>query len=111
MMTSNEMLAIYEQIEVLSAHMLDAARDSDWDRLILLEKNCSEEVAVLQQYEQTEDLSEAMREKKISLIKSILAHDKAIRAITEPWMEELNQLMKITHNQHQLSQSYGAQQL
>ncbi|MBW8899305.1 MAG: flagellar protein FliT, partial [Massilia sp.] len=40
-MTSNEVLAMYENIAALSSRMAVAAREGDWDGLARLESQCA----------------------------------------------------------------------
>jgi len=49
-----------------------------------------------------------LREQKVRMIKKILADDKEIRDITEPWMAELAELIKSNSTSRKLNQTYGA---
>jgi flagellar protein FliT len=86
-MTSSEVLAMYENIAGLSNQMVAAARMCDWDGLSELEGQCagaSHAVAT-----GVPALSGAPRLRKIDLLKQILANDRAIRDVTEPWMNNV----------------------
>lgn len=86
-------LDLYETLSGLSADMLIAAETGDWDRLVELERT----VARLRNRLSTEDaqarLTEAERERKVDLIKRILADDRRIRSYTEPWMEHVRRFL------------------
>lgn len=110
-MNSIELLEVYEKVSVITSNMLEAARSSDWDLLEKLEQDCSLEVSTLRDHERNGDLPKELRDRKISIIKQILADDRAIRDLTEPWMQQLSQLMKSTNTSRKLSQSYGANQI
>lgn len=86
-MTSTEVLAMYENIAGLSTQMAAAARVSDWDSLSRLESQCAS--AARAASGDVPALSGAPRQRKIDLLKQILANDRAIRDVTEPWMNQL----------------------
>lgn len=86
-MTSNEVLSMYENIAGLSNQMVVAARMSDWDGLSKLESQTA--VAASAALVGTVPaLSDAPRLRKIDLLKQILANDRAIRDVTEHWMNQ-----------------------
>lgn len=108
MMNSLELISLYENVATLTSHMLDAARTGDWELLAQLETDCSSRVQCLRDNEIPTELSAELRDKKIRIIKKILADDRAIRDITEPWMMQLSELMKNAGTMRKLSQTYGA---
>jgi flagellar protein FliT len=110
-MNSIELISIYEKVDQLTVNMLTAAQSGDWDLLGQLERDCSGQVSILKNNEIQSEMPIDLKTKKISIIKNILANDKAIREITEPWMQELSNLMKNSHTTRKLSQSYGANQV
>lgn len=91
-MSSNDVLSMYENIAGLTSKMVLAARTSNWDSLEHLEKQCASE-AVATLGGATPALSGAKRQRKIDLLKQILANDREIRHITEPWMTQLPGVM------------------
>ncbi|HEV7814035.1 MAG TPA: flagellar protein FliT [Janthinobacterium sp.] len=92
-MTSNEVLSMYENIAGLSNQMVRAARNSDWDGLSKLESQCAAEASGVSA-EPVPALSGAPRLRKIDLLKQILANDREIRNVTEPWMTQLSSVMQ-----------------
>ena len=114
-MNSLEILEVYEKVSVITADMLQAAKHADWELLERLESDCSAHVSALKQHDVIPtggiELPADLRQRKISIIKQILADDRAIRDLTEPWMLQLNKLMSSSKNSRQLSDSYGANQL
>jgi flagellar protein FliT len=86
-MTSNEVLAMYENIAGLSNQMAAAARIGDWDGLSKLEGQCAAEARPVASG--VPALSGAPRLRKIDLLKQILANDREIRDVTEPWMNQV----------------------
>ena len=94
-MTSNEVLAMYETLASLTGNMSAAARANDWDGLSRMENECAtvKSAAVTG----IPALDGAARQRKIALIKQIMANDRAIRACTEPWMNKVDALMSGAH--------------
>lgn len=110
-MDSLELLIVYEKVAALTENMLNAARANDWELLAQLESDCSLQVRTLKEFETPVALTSPLRERKICLIKKILADDKAIRDLTEPWMQQLSKLMQSSNTTRMLSNSYGANQI
>jgi flagellar protein FliT len=106
-MDNVNILEVYESVADITKQMVDAARTGDWDRLAVLESHCSTQVATLKQHDASIALTGAHRDKKVAIIRKILADDKEIRAITEPWMKQLTAMMQSTGTERKLSQAYG----
>ena len=86
----------YEEMSVLSARMVDAARSGDWDGLVTLERH----VAALRDSlastgaplpDSLEAAPETARMR--GLIQKILDDDAEVRRHTEPWMEHVRLLL------------------
>lgn len=93
-MTSNEVLAMYENIAGLTGKMAVAAQAGDFDGLQQLERQCA--AASRTAATGVPALDGAPRMRKIDLLKQIMANDRAIRKVTEPWMGQLDRAMR-TH--------------
>ena len=104
------LLQTYDQLSITTAHMLSAAQDGDWQRLVDLEKDCSELVALLSRLESDDPLPEGLRARKAAMIRKVLADDAAIRDITEPWLERLGTMLGANRREQQLLKSYGPAQ-
>ncbi|KAF7598184.1 MAG: flagellar protein FliT [Candidatus Dactylopiibacterium carminicum] len=94
----------------LSGQMLEAARANDWDGLCALEH----EVASLRDHLVHEDppalavaLDESTRQRKLALIRKILADDREIRAYAMPWMEDVKHLLSGGARKRAINQAYG----
>lgn len=109
-MNSEEIISLYETVAQLSEQMLAAARSADWERLVTLESVCASRVQLLRSGEPVAALSGPLRDTKVRIIHKILADDRAIRNITEPWMVELSALMDSAGAERKLSRAYGANQ-
>jgi len=94
-MTSNEVLAMYETLAGLTGKMSTAAKANDWDGLGRMEQQC--DVVKSAAATGIPALDGAARQRKIALIKQIMANDRAIRACTEPWMNKVDALMSGAH--------------
>jgi flagellar protein FliT len=107
MMTAQEVVALYRDMAGLTAQMVQAAADSNWERLTLLEQQCAACVRQLQDNE-TQALAGAERAEKVAAIRRILADDRRIRDLTMPWMARLSALIKNSGNERRLAHTYGA---
>ncbi len=105
-MDNQTILSIYEEVSVITEQMLLAAQNNDWDSLIALEMRCASHINVLERDDQRIPPSDAIREKKISLIKKILADDHEIRALTEPRLAQLSALISNAHTARTLQDTY-----
>jgi flagellar protein FliT len=86
-MTASEVLSMYENIAGLSNQMVAAARIGDWDGLSDLEGQCASESRAVATG--VPALSGAPRLRKIDLLKQILANDREVRDVTDPWMNKV----------------------
>ena len=85
-MTSNEVLSMYENIAGLTTRMASAAHAGDFEKLARLETQCAIHAAATGTG--VPALDGASRMRKIDLLKMIMANDRAIREVTEPWKLE-----------------------
>jgi flagellar protein FliT len=90
-MTSNEVLSMYENIAGLTSKMAVAANAGDWNSLARLESECAQQSRAVETG--VPALEGAPRMRKIDLLKQIMANDRAIREVTEPWMAQLSNAM------------------
>lgn len=89
-MTSNDVLSMYETIAGLTSKMSAAAQAGDMATLAMLERQCASEASAVESG--VPALSGAERLRKLELLKLIMANDRAIRDITEPWMGQLEEI-------------------
>lgn len=90
-MNSNEVLSMYENIAGLTSSMELAAQARDWDGLARLETRCVIEGAAVSTGVPV--LEGAQRVRKVDLIKQIMANDRAVRRVTDSWMNQLERVM------------------
>ncbi|MBR7798931.1 flagellar protein FliT [Undibacterium sp. FT137W] len=110
-MNSQDVISIYETVAVISDQMLLAAKNADWDRLTELESQCSEHIASLREGEGPIKLTGETRDRKVKIIQKILADDRQIRDLTEPWMANLSKLIRSNQTERKLVQAYGSNQV
>lgn len=103
-------MKLYAAIANQSQAMLQAAQGGDWDGLCDAEENCSKLIHELQAVKQAQEiqLDEEERGRHIAYLKSILADDAAIRNITEPRLQQLEEFLRAASNSQRLSNSYGS---
>jgi flagellar protein FliT len=92
-MTSNEVLAMYENLAGLTTKMAVAAEAGDFDGLARLQTQCTLQSAAVATG--VPALEGAPRMRKIDLLKQIMANDRAIREVSEPW--KLSDVMAAAH--------------
>ncbi len=107
-MTSQEILSVYDAMVELTEQMVQAATQSDWDQLILLEQRCAAHVRQLQAAQPAVELDTANRERKVEAIRKMLDDDRKIRDLTMPWMARLSALIKSTGTERRLASAYGS---
>jgi flagellar protein FliT len=108
MMNSQEVVSLYETVAVITDQMVAAARSANWVQLASLEKMCAQHIATIKS-DDRESAKGEMRERKIKIIQKILADDREIRNITEPWMARLSMQINNVGVKRKLANAYGAQ--
>ena len=107
MKDNKDTVALYEEVAQITSKMLHAAHRHDWDRLTELEAGCANCIERLKGCAAEETLSAEARQQKIALLKIILANDRQIRQLTEPWMQRVSELLGTTSLECKLARTYG----
>lgn len=107
-MGNNQVITNYESLSAITSRMRNAAMQGEWDTLIELEQQCSRHVASIKPADATIVLDGSARQRKIQLIKKILADDAEIRNCTEVWMAQLQHIMHSNRHEQRLQQAYGS---
>jgi flagellar protein FliT len=105
-MNSQEIVSLYEAMVGISDQMVQAANDSDWDRLVLLEQQCAVFVGRLRDSE-PQPLAGRERVQKVEAIRKMLDADRKIRDLADPWMVQLTALISNTGTERRLARAYG----
>lgn len=105
-MNGQEVVSVYEAMVGLTDQMLAAATASDWDRLAQLEHQCA---ACVRQLKTEGDgpLAGQERVRKVDAIRKMLATDRKIRDLTQPWMARLSAMMNNNATERRLARAYG----
>jgi flagellar protein FliT len=93
MMTSNEVLSVYEAMLALTGQLVVAASNNDWEQFMVLEQCCAAHLQTLKNGEAALPMTGDSRQKKIALVKKLLSDDRKIRDLTMPWMGRLAALI------------------
>lgn len=108
-MENRDLLSLYEAVAQTTDQMLEAARAEDWDRLVALEKRCAAQVASIREHGAEAAQPGITREQRVRLLNRILADDREIRNLTQPWMAQLATRLNSAGAERKLSQAYGGQ--
>ncbi|MFY9314264.1 MAG: flagellar protein FliT [Burkholderiales bacterium] len=99
-------LSYYEEVAGASGRMLRAAQDSDWDALIEQEKVCAGLIEALHAADAARKLGGDALLRKAAIIRQVLAEDAEIRRLTQPWLLDLEQLLRASTNHLRLGDTY-----
>lgn len=88
--------------------MREAAVQGEWDRLVDLERQCSQRVESMKALDANTPLDENTRQRKVALIRKILADDAEVRNRTEPWMAQLQRIMQSARQEGRLLDAYSS---
>jgi len=105
-MTSAETITTYKAILETTGKMLSAAKNNQWDDLVILEKECRGLTDKLMNGNPEPILDEDLLQSKIKMIHQILGDDAQIKAITQPWMEKLQHMINTVDLSRKLEQTY-----
>lgn len=106
MLVMASQIELYKQMSLLSARMVQAARASDWDSLIDLERNVAALRDVLQDSAEL-DPTEIESGEKRRLVQTILENDAEVRRHTEPWMEQVRVFLGQGHKPKNFDHPFG----
>jgi len=90
---ARRLIDYYEEIAFASHRMLEAAYQGNWTAFELIGGQCQELIAGLQQASVRAVLTDADRERRMVLMREILADDARIRAHAEPRMRGLDRFL------------------
>ncbi len=107
MMTGQEVVSVYEAMVGITDQMLAAAGTGDWDRLAQLEMQCAACVRQLKDNGDGQPLAGQERVRKVDAIRRMLAADRQIRDLTQPWMAKLSAMINNKGTERRLARAYG----
>lgn len=104
-------IGLYETMSEISARMVQAARNSDWNQLVALEQDVAHLRDTLTQPGGRDRpaavLTPEQRARKLQLIHRILADDAEVRRHTEPWMDSVRRFLGAGTRSRNVRQAYG----
>jgi len=106
-MNGHEVVSLYEAMVGITDQMLAAATANDWDRLVTLEQQCAACVRQLKADGDNQPLAAQERTRKVDAIRRMLAADRQIRDITQPWMAKLSAMINNTGTERRVARAYG----
>lgn len=89
-----KLLDQYHEIEAASQKMLMSAQGGCWDEVVECEAACALMISRLRELSQTQSLTPEDRREKSGIMQRILKIDAQIRYLAEPWLEDIDLLMK-----------------
>lgn len=97
---------MYENLWLSTRQMLYAAQKGDWDTLIEGELKRSALVERMMAQEEPSIMSADEQQKAGEIIRDILAADSEIKALTEAWKGELQEILGSIGVEKKLSKAY-----
>jgi flagellar protein FliT len=107
MMNGQEVVSLYEAMVGISDQMLAAATANDWDRLAELELQSAACVRQLKASGDGQPLAGQERTRKVAAIRKMLAADREIRDLTQPWMAKLSAMINNKGTERRIARAYG----
>jgi flagellar protein FliT len=98
----------YEKAFELTRNMLEAAQKSEWDRLVVLERERCTLIDQLRNLDREPPSDARERERKRTLLREIMEFDEQIEILTQDWMRELREVLGSINAEQRLSRTYGA---
>ena len=101
-------IELYEEMSLLSARMVEAARDAEWDTLIELEHDVTGLRKALMAAPEDNCAAGTDVVRKRRLIQRILEDDAEVRRHTEPWMEHVRKYLGDNTRRRDVEKAYAA---
>jgi hypothetical protein len=97
----------YETALALTRSMLEAAQKSEWDRLVVLERERTTLIDQLRDLDREPPRDVRERDRKRNLLREIMEFDEQIETLTRDWMRELREVLSSINAEQRLSRTYG----
>jgi flagellar protein FliT len=98
----------YVRMAHASNRMLLAAREDDWDQVCQVERECTAIIAELSAMGDLSPTDPELRQRKLGLMKRVLADDAEIRLLSQPWLRKLESILGAPTMTARLDRAYGA---
>ncbi|RZA14483.1 MAG: flagellar protein FliT [Proteobacteria bacterium] len=90
-MNADDVLAMYENLAGLTGQMTHAAKAGDWHEFAQLNMEARAQAAPA--VAGMPELTGAKRLSKVDLLKKLMANDRAIRDVTDPWDDQVGRAL------------------
>ncbi len=97
----------YQHALDLTGQMLDAARNSDWDRLVRVERERGRLLDHLRDHDLGAPASHEAALRRREIIEIIMSRDEQIKTLTRDWMHELRDILSSATAQRLLNRTYN----
>ena len=87
------LIGFYLSIERASRDMLEAAQDSDWDRVGAIQEHCGLLIDQVRRLGRRVVLTRDERKAKLRIVRQIVRNEAQIRRLAYPWTERYEHLM------------------
>ena len=87
------LIGFYLSIGRASRDMLDAAQDSDWDRVGAIQEHCTLLIDQVRRLSRKVSLNRHDQRAKLRIIRQIVRNEAQIRRLAYPWTERYEHLM------------------
>lgn len=105
-MDNTQAIMAYEAILATTGKMLAAAQNNEWDELVSLEKECRQLTEILIKKNPEPILDRELLQKKVKIIHQILDENAQVRALTEPWVARLQDILSANGRTRNLQHAY-----
>jgi flagellar protein FliT len=100
-------IELYEEMNLLSSRMVEAARRGDWDSLIEIERGVTSLRNTLMATPEDSNAPATDVARRRSLIQCILEDDAEVRRHTEPWMEHVRKYLGDSQRRRDVTKAYS----
>ena len=87
------LIGLYQSIERASREMLNAAQDSDWERVGSGQQRCGQLIDQVRELAAGVSLNRLERKTKLRILRQIVRNEAQIRRLAYPWTERYEYLM------------------
>jgi len=105
-MDGMQTIMTYKAILATTSRMRAAAQNNEWEQLVSLEQECRQLTEILKKTDAEPILDKELLQRKVEIIHQILDDDAQIRAIIEPWMMKLQDILSTNGRTRNLQQAY-----
>lgn len=87
------LIGFYLSIERASRDMLEAAQESDWDRVGAIQEHCGLLIDQVRRLSSRVSLNRHEQKAKLKIVRQIVRNEAQIRRLAYPWTERYEHLM------------------